>query len=141
MLRHAVATVAMAVAVDSRTKDECMGFLQTACREFRSTLMAAGYATTTRGWAASDFVNGNAPVSLDGVIVAVDGKQAFVNYVSPNQVNVQVPAGISTSGTVPVLVNFKNQTSAVVKVNVSPLSPGLLAPASFKAGDKQYVAA
>ncbi len=98
-------------------------------------------AETTRGWATADFINGNAPVSLDGVIVAVDGKQAFVNYVSPNQVNVQVPAGISTSGSVQVLVNFKNQSSAAVKVNVSPLSPGLLAPASFKVGDKQYVAA
>ncbi len=104
-------------------------------------IYGSNLAETTRGWAGSDFSNGNAPVSLDGVIVAVDGKQAFVNYVSPNQLNVQVPAGISTSGTVPVLVNFKNQSSAVVKVNVKPLSPGLLAPASFKDGDKQYVAA
>ena len=104
-------------------------------------IYGSNLAETTRGWATADFSNGNAPVSLDGVIVAVDGKQAFVNFVSPSQVNVQVPAGISTSGSVPVLVNFKNQSSTVVRVNVSPLSPGLLAPGSFKVGDKQYVAA
>ena len=98
-------------------------------------------AETTRGWATPDFVNGNAPVTLDGVIVSVGGKQAFINYVSPTQVNVQVPAGISTSGSVPVVVYFKNQTSAAVSVNVKSLSPGLLAPASFKVGEKQYAAA
>ena len=104
-------------------------------------IYGSNLAETTRGWATADFRNGNAPVTLDGVIVSVDGKQAFVNYVSPTQVNVQVPAGISTSGSVPVLVNFKNQSSTSITVNVKPLSPGLLAPASFKVGDKQYVAA
>ncbi|MEO8127680.1 MAG: peptidylprolyl isomerase [Bryobacteraceae bacterium] len=103
-------------------------------------IYGSNLSDTTRGWADTDFINGNAPLSLDGVIVTVDGKQAYVNYVSPTQINIQVPAGIST-GAVPVMIYYKNQASAKATVNVKPLSPGLLAPSSFKVGDKQYVAA
>ncbi len=104
-------------------------------------IYGSNLAGTTREWGKEDFTNGNAPLTLDGVIVTVDGKQAYVNYVSPNQVNIQVPSGISTSGSVPVVVYYKTQSSAPVTISAKPLSPGLLAPASFKVGDKQYAAA
>jgi uncharacterized protein (TIGR03437 family) len=98
-------------------------------------------AGTTRGWTTEDFVNGNAPVSLDGVIVTVDGRQGYISFVSPTQLNVQVPAGISTDKEVPVVVYYKNQASAPVNLTMKPLAPGLLAPPTFKVGDKQYVVA
>jgi len=44
-------------------------------------------------------VGGKLPVQLDGVSVTIDGKAAYVYYVSPNQIDVIAPAD-STTGTV-----------------------------------------
>src|SRR5271170_8098128 len=41
----------------------------------------------SRIWQQSDFVNGQLPVALDGVSVTVGGKNAYVYYISPTQVN------------------------------------------------------
>ena len=49
-------------------------------------------ATAARLWAGSDFQRSNAPTSLDGTGVTVNGKPAFVYYISGTQVNVQAPA-------------------------------------------------
>jgi hypothetical protein len=49
-------------------------------------------SATTRGWAGSDFSGSNAPTSLDAVKVTIGGQLAFVDYVSPGQVNAQVPS-------------------------------------------------
>ena len=97
-------------------------------------------ASTTRGWATADFTEGRAPTTLEGVSVTIGGKPAFVNYVSPGQINVQVPADVDT-GSVPVVVTSRGQASEPVSLEIRERQPGLLAPASFKAGDKQYVAA
>ncbi len=97
-------------------------------------------AGTTRGWAASDFVNGAAPTTVDGVAVTVDGIPAYVNYVSPGQVNVQVPAGIPT-GAAPVVVTYSNQSSAPVNLQINAFEGGLLAPSNFKANGTQYAVA
>ena len=43
------------------------------------------------------------PVSLDGVSVTIDGQAAGIFYVSPGQIDVQVPRGVST-GMVPLVV-------------------------------------
>ena len=95
----------------------------------------------SRGWAAGDFNNGAAPTSLEGVTVKVNGIPAFVNYVSKTQVNVQVPAGVGSSGSVPVIVSFGGQDSLPVNLTLKATAPGLLAPASFKADGLQYVVA
>ena len=44
-----------------------------------------------RTWQASDFVNNQMPVQLDGVSVTVNGKSAYVYYISPTQVNILTP--------------------------------------------------
>ncbi|MDQ6704466.1 MAG: peptidylprolyl isomerase [Acidobacteriota bacterium] len=98
-------------------------------------------AGSTRQWAAGDFANGNAPTSLDDVSVSVNGQPAYVYFVSPNQVNVQVPENVPSGGTVPVRVTFKGQPSATVMLAINSVQGGLFAPASFKISDKQYVAA
>jgi hypothetical protein len=50
-------------------------------------------ANTTRLWAESDFTQGDAlPTRIDGVEVRVNGVPAAVYYVSPTQINAQVPA-------------------------------------------------
>ena len=48
-------------------------------------------AATTRGWAASDFKGVNGPTSLSETSVTIGGQSTFVDYISPLQVNVQVP--------------------------------------------------
>jgi uncharacterized protein (TIGR03437 family) len=95
---------------------------------------------TSRGWATSDFSGTNAPITLDGVGVTVAGTAAFVSYVSPVQVNVQVPDGIP-QGPADVVVTYEGQASDAVKLTINPVQPGLLAPDSFEVNGRQYVAA
>ncbi len=98
-------------------------------------------AGTTRPWRLSDFNKSKAPTTLDGVTATVGGKPAYVSFVSPGQVNVQVPAGVSAGQSVPVVVTYKSQPSAPVTLAIQPLAGALLAPAKFKVNGKQYVAA
>lgn len=98
-------------------------------------------AGTTRGWGGDDFTNDNAPLSLDGVTVTVNGKSAYISYVSPGQVNAQVPADVSPDSATPVVLTYKGQSSAPAGLTIKALAPGLLAPPSFLVGDKQYVVA
>jgi uncharacterized protein (TIGR03437 family) len=97
-------------------------------------------AQTTRSWLSSDFGNGVAPTSLDGVSVSVGGKAAYLDYISGGQINALVPSDAPT-GTVPVTVTNANGTSDKFWLIVNPTQPGLLAPTSFIVGGKQYVAA
>jgi len=103
-------------------------------------IFGSNLAATTRSWEGPDFDGPRAPVALDNVRVTVDGKNAFVAYISPTQVNVQVPDGIAT-GTVQVIVTNPFGTSLAFNVQSAARVPGLLAPASFRAGDRQYVGA
>lgn len=104
-------------------------------------IYGANFANSRRGWTGSDFTGINAPTTLDGVTVNIGGKPAFVNYVSPAQVNVQVPADVPTGGSVPVVVSYKGQSSDPAMLPISAKSAGLLAPPDFNVLGKQYVVA
>ncbi len=106
-------------------------------------IYGTGLATTTREWNGSDFVNGAAPTRLDDVTVAINGVPAFISYVSPTQINCQVPVGdsIPDGRTVGVRVTHKGKTSPAVAVVLQSSSAGLLAPPQFRIGNKQYVMA
>jgi len=79
-------------------------------------------ANDTRIWQAADFVNNQMPTSLDGVSVTVNGKSAFVYYISPTQVNVLTPPD-AMSGAVSVQVTRDGSASAPFSVSAQPLSP------------------
>jgi len=79
-------------------------------------------ANDTRIWQGADFVNNQMPTSLDGVSVTVNGKSAFVYYISPTQVNVLTPPEALT-GTVTVQVTRNGLASAPFSVSAQPLSP------------------
>jgi uncharacterized protein (TIGR03437 family) len=79
-------------------------------------------ANDTRVWQGTDFVNNQMPTSLDGVSVTVNGKSAFVYYISPTQVNVLTPPDALT-GTVTVQVTRNGLASAPFSVSALPLSP------------------
>jgi uncharacterized protein (TIGR03437 family) len=104
-------------------------------------IYGSNLAPDTRGWTGSDFNGNNAPTSLDGVSVNIGGQAAFVDYISPTQVNAQLPSGVSTGGMLPVTVTNGNETSAASNIAVNPTQPGLLATAQFQIGTNQYVVA
>jgi uncharacterized protein (TIGR03437 family) len=97
-------------------------------------------ASSAGGWSGSNFVNGVAPTTLGGVSISIGGQAAFIDYVSPGQINALVPSTTST-GVAPVTVTNGNGTSDKFWLIVNPTEPGLLAPSTFMVGGKQYVAA
>ena len=62
-------------------------------------------AQTSRTWAGGDFNGANAPTTLDGVSVTVNGKPAFIYYVSPEQININTPDDTTVG---PVSIQVKN---------------------------------
>jgi uncharacterized protein (TIGR03437 family) len=96
--------------------------------------------TLSQTWAGSDFNGNQAPTKLGGTTVTVAGKPAFVDFVSPGQVNVQVPSGVAT-GQQPVVVTTAGGSSLAYLVTVKTLEPGLLAPPSFIVKGAQNVVA
>ncbi len=87
-------------------------------------IQGANLASTSPGrtWRGDEVVNGNLPTSLDGVSVTIDGKPAFVYYISPTQINVQAPSD-STVGTVNVVVNNNGNISAPATAQLQTVAP------------------
>jgi uncharacterized protein (TIGR03437 family) len=88
-------------------------------------------ASATREWATSDFVGNSAPSALNNTLVTIGGESAFVEYISPTQVNAQVPGTIGL-GTQPVTVTTPAGTSSAFNVNINLQEPGLFAPVVFR---------
>jgi uncharacterized protein (TIGR03437 family) len=97
---------------------------------FGTNLSAATYT-----WQSSDFVNGLLPTSLEGVSVTIDGMPAFVEYISPTQINVLAPDDAAT-GSMQVQVTVAQQTS-----NSFSAAKNQFAPAFFTIDNGAYVAA
>ncbi len=97
-------------------------------------------ATTTADWTGL-FNGNNAPTMVGGTTVTVGGKSLFIDYVSPGQVNGQVPSDVAT-GPQPVIVQTAAGASAAFTINVNATEPGLLAPpAAFDINGTQYAVA
>src|ERR1017187_5568190 len=101
------------------------------------TVKGANLAGTTRLWTAADFVGPNLPTQLDGASVTIDGKPAYVYFISPGQINVLAPAD-TASGPVAVQVTYGGAASNVVNAAESTLSPSLFL---FDPQGRKYVAA
>jgi uncharacterized protein (TIGR03437 family) len=91
-------------------------------------------------WAGTDFNGANAPSALGGTTVTVAGQPAYIDYVSPHQVNVQVPSGIPT-GRQNVVVTTAGGASVGTSITVNAVEPGMLAPAAFHLPAGQYAVA
>lgn len=92
-------------------------------------------AGDTRNWQSSDFVNGQMPTSLDGVKVTLNGVNAYVDYISPTQVNALAPPTLQP-GLVQVQVNNNGNQSATAALQLQAYSPAYF---TFNGGS--YVAA
>jgi uncharacterized protein (TIGR03437 family) len=86
-------------------------------------IFGTNLASTTSNWSSGDIVNGKLPTRLDGVSATVDGKPAAVYFISPGQINVQVPDD-NTLGPVPVQVTSPLGT-ATATAQMQAFSPGL----------------
>jgi uncharacterized protein (TIGR03437 family) len=85
----------------------------------------SGLSTVTRTWAGADFVGlgNNLPTNLSGVQVSVNNLPAAVYYISPGQVDFQVPTGVS--GTASVQVTNNGTTSNTVSAAAATSAPGI----------------
>jgi uncharacterized protein (TIGR03437 family) len=91
-------------------------------------------------WTGSDFKGNAAPTSLGATTVTIGGQSAFIDYVSPSQVNAQVPSSIAP-GLQPVIVNTPGGTSTAFSIQVNSTEPGLLSPPVFNVKGQQYITA
>jgi uncharacterized protein (TIGR03437 family) len=97
-------------------------------------------ATNSGQWTTADFFGPNAPMSLDGISATINGKSAYVWYLSPTQINVQAPEDTFT-GNVTVSVTNCGATSPAFGLTKRSLAPGLLAPSNYAANGTQYLVA
>jgi uncharacterized protein (TIGR03437 family) len=88
------------------------------------TIIGTNLANNTRTWRADEIVNGQLPTSLDGTSVTINGKPAFVYYISPVQLDVQAPSD-ATAGSVPVVVTNNGLSSNPVSADLEQFSPAL----------------
>jgi uncharacterized protein (TIGR03437 family) len=94
-------------------------------------------AGSTANW-PNPLPNGVAPTSLGGTTVSIGGLSAYIDYVSPGQVNAQVPSGVG-SGSQQIVVATAAGQSVGSSITVNATEPGLLA--LYQIGGKQYVTA
>jgi len=96
-----------------------------------SNLVPAG---DTRIWQGPDFINNQLPTQLDGVSVTVNGKPAFIYYISPTQINILTPPD-ALPASPQVVVTNNGTPSTPFTAQAQPISP------SFFVFDSQHVAA
>ena len=83
-----------------------------------SNLAPAG---ASRIWQGSDFAGNKLPTQLDGISVSVDGKAAYVYFISPTQVNILTPPD-AISGAVQVQLSNGGLKSNTLSIPAQPRS-------------------
>ena len=74
---------------------------------------------------APEFASGRMPTQLGNVSVEVNGKPAYISFVSPGQLNVLTPLDTAT-GQVQIQVTVGGDTSAAFPVNLKAVAPAFL---------------
>jgi uncharacterized protein (TIGR03437 family) len=97
-------------------------------------------ATDPGQWTANDFNGANAPTSLDGNSVSIDGESVYVSYISTSQLNVQAPENPG-AGIAFITATNCIGTSTPYTFAKQTLAPGLLAPSNYSANGTQYMVA
>ena len=87
-------------------------------------LFGSQLALTTRSADGTELLT-----TLDNVSVTINGVPAPLYYISPTQLNVQIPYETPTSGTVPVVVSNNEQTSST-NIKMSAAAPGIFTDSS-----------
>lgn len=111
-----------------------------------ATLFGSNFSVSTSTWDGRIDANGEFPTVVGDVRVTIDGQPAFISFVSPNQINLQVPS-LSRLGLVPLTVSNSVGTSDQVTVNVTREDPALFLltqapsryPAAIRASDGKFI--
>ncbi|MEZ5355278.1 MAG: hypothetical protein R2762_21805 [Bryobacteraceae bacterium] len=103
-------------------------------------IFGSNLANSTRTWTGADFNGANAPTELDGVRVTVNGKPAFIFFISPGQININAPED-DAAGPVQIQVFRDGVASNIGMADRSRVSPTLHTAAPFLVGDSQHVVA
>lgn len=90
------------------------------------SIYGTSLASSTMTW------NGNFPLSLGGTSVTIDGKPAYLYYVSPGQIDLQAPDDAATGAVTVVVTTAGGSTSSTV--TLAPFAP------SFSLLDAVHVA-
>lgn len=88
------------------------------------TVRGVNLAPTTRTWTAADFNGDRLPTSLDGVRVLINGKPAYVYYISPTQINALAPED-TVLGETPIEVENNGRRSLFNVAFRRTRAPGL----------------
>lgn len=94
------------------------------------SLYGSNLTTFTKTVGSSDLVNSTLPTTLGGVSVQINGKPAYLQYVSASQVNVLTPADTS-AGAVAVTVTNSAGTSDASSVTMQQVLPGLSVASNY----------
>ncbi len=86
------------------------------------SIFGSNLATGSTDW-GSAFVNGNAPTTLGGASVTVNGTPAYIAYASPGQLNIVTPAIAATGSGIPVVVAVGGQQSGAFNITLQSVAP------------------
>jgi len=98
-------------------------------------IKGSGLAANTRVWEGKDFNGNQLPTTLDGSSVKINGKDAFVYFISPIQINALAPVDTAT-GSVNVQVTYNGATSDIATTPMQTRTP-----AFFLFNSDKYIAA
>jgi uncharacterized protein (TIGR03437 family) len=101
------------------------------------TITGASLSATTRTWSAGDFDGNRLPESLDGVRVTVNGRAAYLAYISPGQINALAPDDDAV-GDIDVQVRNSFGQSPAIKARKEALAPAIF---TYSSGGRSYAAA
>jgi uncharacterized protein (TIGR03437 family) len=101
------------------------------------SILGWNLATTTRLWEGRDFDGNKLPTKLDGVEVRINGQPAAVYYVSPTQINAQVP-NLTIPGTATLQVIRDGVPSQPEPIEIRRAAPE---PFRYSLGGKSWIVA
>ena len=116
---------------------DAAGFRSPITKGSWSSVFGTKLATATRLWNAADFRGMAMPVSLDGTGVKVNGVDAPVSYISPLQVNFQVPTTVDGGPAVVQVIAPAGESNPRV-VEVADAAPSFF---TLAAGGFRYAVA
>ncbi|MCU1328621.1 MAG: hypothetical protein JWN34_3991 [Bryobacterales bacterium] len=106
------------------------------------SVFGTNLSATTRSWTASDFGGGvRLPVSLDGVSVDVNGIPAYVQYVSPGQLNIIVPDTFAADAGISLVVRYPGQRSVTAWLKLQTAAPAFFLWNTTTADNAKYAVA
>jgi uncharacterized protein (TIGR03118 family) len=103
-------------------------------------IFGGGLAATTHKWGGTDFVNGALPTTLQGVSVSINGEPAYIDYISPVQIDILVPPDVP-AGPVQIQVTNNGLASATISATMAAVAPAFFDFGPVNAAGNQYIAA